>query len=95
MQKYQTMFQRMIGENKELFDNFTHVHEAFVVNPDKNKLRFNQIGSEVLDVVCEYERMLCGKTESGQYGKFSGNLSQKFRDEIRKVYRKIDFVGIK
>lgn len=95
MQKYQILFQRMIDENKELFDNFTLVHDAFVLNPDMNKARFNQIGAEVLDVIREYERILCGKTESGGYGKFSSNLSQKFWDEIRKVYRKIDFVGIK
>ncbi len=95
MQKYQTMFTRMIDENKELFDNFTAVHDAFVLNPDMNKDRFNQIGSEVLDIIRQYERILCGKTESGQYGKFSTGLSQKFWDEIRKVYRKIDFVGVK
>ncbi len=85
----------MIDENKELFDNFTLVHEAFILNSEANKARFNQVGSEVLDVIRQYERVLCGKTESGQYGKFSSNLSQKFWDEIRKVYRKIDFVGIK
>lgn len=94
MQKYQTVFARMLDENKELFDNFTAVHAAFIVNPDANKARFNEVGREVLDVIREYERILCGKTESGQYGKFSSNLSQKFWDEIRKVYRKIDFVGI-
>lgn len=94
MQKYQTVFARMIEEHKELFDNFTQVHDAFILNPDANKNRFNQVGSEILDVIREYERILCGKTESGQYGKFSSGLSQKFWDEIRKVYRKIDFVGI-
>jgi hypothetical protein len=85
----------MFEENKELFDNFKQVHDAFVVAPDANKDRFNSLGSEVLDVIRHYERVLCGKTESGQFGKFSSNLSQKFWDEIRKVYRKIDFVGIK
>lgn len=95
MQKYQTMVARMLEENKELFDNFQSVHDAFVLAPDANKTRFNEVGREVLDVIREYERILCGKTESGQYGKFSTSLSQKFWDEIRKVYRKIDFVGIK
>ena len=94
MQKYETIFLRMMEENKELFDNFTLVHEAFIINPGANKTRFNQLGSEVLDVIREYEHILCGKTESGQYGKFSSNLSQRFWDEIRKRYRKIDFVGI-
>jgi len=94
MQKYQAVFAQMIGEHTELFDYFTRVHDAFVVHPDANRARFNQIGSEVLDVIRVYERILCGKTESGQYGKFSGGLSQKFWSEIRKDYPKIDFVGI-
>ena len=94
MQKYQTVYIRMAEENKELFDNFRAVHDAYVVNPDANKARFNEIGSELMDIIRSYERILCGKTESGQYGKFSSNLSQKFWDEVRKVYPKIDFVGI-
>ena len=85
----------MLEENKELFDNFKQVHDAFILAPDANKARFNELGSEVLDVIRHYERVLCGKTESGQYGKFSSALAQKFLDEIRKLYRKIDFVGVK
>jgi len=84
----------MLEENKELFDNFTAVHEAYVVNPEMNKARFNEIGRDVMDVIRDYERILCGKTESGQYGKFSSNLSQKFWDEVRRVYPKINFVGV-
>lgn len=83
----------MIGENKELFDNFTNIHEAYVLNPQMNQAKFNQIGSEVLDVIREYERKLCGNMNAGKYGAFSSNLSQKFWDEMRKVFRKIDFIG--
>jgi len=71
MQKYQKIFALMLEENKELFDNFKQVHDAFILAPDANKARFNELGSEVLDVIRHYERVLCGKTESGQYGKFS------------------------
>ena len=85
----------MISENKELFDNFKGVHDAYVINPVANQLRFNQIGGEVVDVIRNYERKLCGNMNSGAYGSFSQNLSQKFWDEIRKVYKKIDFVGAK
>lgn len=95
MQKYQTFISLMRQDNKELFDNFQLVHDAFVLAPEINKARFNQIGYEVLDVIRDYERRLCGKSESGQFGKFSSGLAQHFWDEIRKVYPKIDFVGIK
>ena len=93
MRQYQKFFQQMIDDNKELFDNFTSVHEAYVLNPELNQQRFNQIGGEVVDLIHEYERKLCGNMNSGAYGAFSSNLSQKFWDEIRKVYKKIDFVG--
>jgi hypothetical protein len=93
MRQYQKFFQQMLDENKELFDNFKNVHDAYVLNPELNQARFNQIGSEVVDVIREYERKLCGNMNSGAYGAFSQNLSQKFWDEIRKVYKKIDFVG--
>lgn len=95
MQKYQLFFGLMHENNKELFEHFKQVHDAYALAPDVNKARFNQIGSEVLDVIRDYERRLCGKTESGQYGKFSSGLSQRFWDQIRKLYPKIDFVGIK
>ena len=85
----------MLTENRELFDTFKQVHDAFILAPDANKVRFNELGSEVLDIIRHYERVLCGKTESGQYGKFSSGLAQKFWDEIRKVFPKIDFVGIR
>lgn len=95
MQKYQQFFQLMQENNKDLFDNFKQVHDAYIIAPEVNKARFNALGSEVLDVIRDWERRLCGKSESGQFGKFSSGLAQKFWDEIRKVYPKIDFVGIR
>lgn len=85
----------MMEENKELFDHFKQIHDAYVINPTVNQAKFNSIGSEVMDVIRDYERRLCGKTESGQFGKFSSGLSQKLWDEVRKVFRKIDFVGVR
>ena len=93
MTQYQKFYQMMIDENKELFANFSQIHEAYVVNPQMNQEKFNAVGGEVLDVIREYERKLCGNMNAGKYGAFSSNLSQKFWDQIRKVYRKIDFIG--
>jgi hypothetical protein len=92
MTQYQKFLQLMLDENKDLFDNFKNVHDAYVLNPLLNQDRFNQIGKEV-EVIREYERKLCGNMNSGAYGAFSQNLSQKFWDGIRKIYKKIDFVG--
>ncbi|OGG12144.1 hypothetical protein A2Z00_03090 [Candidatus Gottesmanbacteria bacterium RBG_13_45_10] len=93
MQKYQKTVSDMMSEHKELFDNFKQIHDAYVINPEANRVRFNEVGSEVVDIIRDYERRLCGNMNRGVYGKFSQNLSQKFWDEIRKIYKKIDFVG--
>lgn len=95
MQKYQKVYRLMVDQNKELFTRFQQIHDAYALNPEVNKTKFNEIGSEVLDVIRHYEQVLCGKIESGGLGKFSTNLSQKFWDEVRKDFPKIDFVGIK
>jgi hypothetical protein len=84
----------MTTENKDLFDTFKSIHDAYVLNPGVNQEKFNAIGKDVVEIIHEYERKLCGNMNSGSYGAFSQNLSQKFWDEIRKVYKKIDFIGV-
>jgi hypothetical protein len=84
----------MLDQNKELFDQFKLVHDAFSLNPDANKTKFNEIGRDVTDVIREYDRKLCAQMGKGQYSKYTQNLSEKFWAEVRKVYPKIDFVGI-
>lgn len=94
MTAYQKSFQTMLEQNKELFDTFQHVHDAYVLNPDANKAKFNEVGREVTDVIREAERKLCAQMGKGQFSKFTQNLSEKFWNEVRKVYPKIDFVGV-
>lgn len=94
MSKYRAMVQQMLEENKELFDEFEPIHDAYVLNPAVNQAKYNAIGSEVMDVIREYERKLCSKMGTGQYGKFSMNLSEKFMEEIKNIYPKIMFIGV-
>jgi hypothetical protein len=53
MTQYQKFFQMMLEENKELFDNFQGIHDAYVLNPELNQAKLNYIGSEVVDVIRE------------------------------------------
>jgi hypothetical protein len=94
MKQYQTIYQLMIDQNHDLFKRFYEIHEKYVLDAKKYQEEFNAIGRDIQDVIHDYERRLCGKTESGQYSKFSGNLAEKFWTLIRKDYPKIDFIGI-
>lgn len=95
MQRYQEYYQKMIDENQALFTKFFDLHDRYVLEPKTNQNEFNTVGREILDVVENYERRLCGNSERGQYGKFSGKLAEKFRGLLRKDFPKIDFIGVK
>ena len=94
MTKYREAVQMMLDENKELFDEFKAIHDAYVVNPAVNQAKYNAIGGPVMDVIRDYERRLVSKMGGGQYSKFSTNLSEKFMEEIAKIFPKIMFIGV-
>lgn len=94
MSEYKKMVDQMMTEHKELFDNFKEIHDEYVLNPGEWQKLYNQYGAEVVDLMRDYERRLCIKMGQGKYGKFSANLTEKFWAEVRKVFSKIDFVGV-
>lgn len=94
MSKYRKAVTEMLEENEELFEEFRAIHEAYVINPQVNQAKFNAAGAPVMDCIREYERKLVSIMGAGQYSKFSANLSEKFMEEIRKVFPKIIFVGV-
>lgn len=94
MSKYKQAVDDMVAANKELFDNFKEIHDEYALNPAVWQKLFNEYGAEVVEIVREYERKLCVKMGMGKYGKFSQNLSQKYWDEVKKTFPKIEFVGV-
>lgn len=95
MQKYQGMVAKMVEEHKELFNNFGDIHREYAQSPKEWQKLFNQYGTEVVEIIREYERRLCANMATGKYGQFSRNLSEKFLAEVKKIFPKIDFVGVK
>ena len=41
MTKYRAAVQQMLEENKELFDEFKPIHDAYVLNPAANQAKYN------------------------------------------------------
>lgn len=94
MPKYKQHVQDMLSVHKELFDSFKQIHDKYVTDPKKYQEQFNQAGQDVLRIIQRWENSLCGKSEGGKYGKFSGGLADKFWGEIRTYFSKIDSVGL-
>jgi len=94
MTKYKEYAQKMIEDNKELFDAFKPIHDQYSLDTKGMQQAYNEIGSRINDIIREYEDRLCRNTERGMYNKFSGGLSEKFRAEIKKIFPMIDHIGL-
>lgn len=95
MTKYKEYFEMMLKDNKELFENFKDIHDHYTLQPQKYQKIFNDYGKEILEIVQEYENRLCSKSEGAGYGRFATNLSDKFREEVKKYLPKINSIGLK
>jgi hypothetical protein len=93
MTKYKEVVNDMIEYNKEVFTDFKKLHDKFQEDPKEYQSEFNNEGEKILRIIRRYENILCGKSESGKYGKFSSSLSDKFWNEVRIHFPKIDAVG--
>lgn len=94
MTKYQQYFQDMLKQNKQLFDQFQIIHDKFAIDPKNYKSEFDNLGRQVQDVLRRTENRLCGHSEGSGYSKFSANLAEKFHQEVKKQFPKIDQIGM-
>lgn len=94
MSKYKQQVEEMLLRHKAMFDSFKIIHDKYAEDPKKWQKEFNEEGEDVLVMIQRWDNNLCSKSESGKYGKFSNNLSEKFWTEVRTIFPKIDFVGM-
>ncbi len=95
MVKYKQQVQDMLEVHADLFKEFKVVHDAYLLDPQKWQQAFNEKGREIIPVIARWENSLCSRSESGKYGVFSSNLADKFRNEVKIHFPKIDSIGVK
>lgn len=93
--RYKEAFEQMIRDNKEIFENFKKIHDAYALNEAANQEKFNEVGKEVMNIVRKYEDILCKRSEVNGFGEYTSKLAEKFQNEVRKNFPKIDQIGIK
>ncbi|RJR28912.1 hypothetical protein C4564_03735 [Candidatus Microgenomates bacterium] len=94
MTKYKEYFLKMLSDNKELFDNFRKIHDKYALDMENMQATYNEAGKEIMSIIRAYEDKLCGHSESSGYANYSGNLAEKFQEEVRREFPQIDRVGI-
>jgi len=84
----------MMEKHEALFSEFAKIHDRYEKDQFKWQKDFNRSGREIMDLVREYEKKLCGKTERGKNAVFSGRLAERFREEVKAYFPLIDFIGV-
>lgn len=92
--KYQQLFHLMLKENEEALGEFKLLHDKYEKEPELYQDEYNKEGEEIMKIIQKYENMLTSHSENSGYGKFSANLSDKFRSAVKLVFPKLDFIGI-
>lgn len=94
MSKYQKYYHLMLEQNSDVFARFKHLHDKYETDTVQYQKEFNELGRDVQDIIRDWEGRLCSHSENSGFGKFSTSLSDKFWDEIRKNFPKIDHIGL-
>ena len=94
MTKYKEYFGKMVKANKELFDKFAKTHINYGLDKDANQEEFNKVGTDVLNAIHEWENRLCSHSEKAGYVNYTGNLAEKFQEEVKSHFPLIDHIGI-
>jgi hypothetical protein len=93
--KYREYYQRMVAENRQLFDEFLKVNDAFKSDSVAHADEFHLVGQKVVDKVRDFDRRLCSAMGRGVFSTYSQKLSEKFWDLVRQDFDQIDMVGVK
>ncbi len=93
--RFKEAYDQMIKDHKDLFDRFKVIHENYSLDEKKHQDEFNEVGREVMAIVRKYEDILCRRSEETGHGGYTAALAEKFQNEVRRNFPKIDSVGVK
>jgi len=94
MTKFKKVFSQMLVDNKVKFDEFKIVQDQFILDKNKWRKKFNELGTEVQDIIRKYENELCGRSEGAGFANFTSKLAEKFWIEVRALFSEIDEIGV-
>ena len=93
-QLFAKAYQEMVETHPNAFAAFAEIHDKFKQNPEQWKQQFDEIGKPLVRIISDTENRLCQKMENSSRGKYSSNLADKFRAEVKSHFPLIDFVGV-
>lgn len=84
----------MMSEYEDFFKDFKALHDKFAEDSETYRDEFDEKGQKILRIIRRYDNELCAKSENSGFGKFSVSLSDKFWEQVRAYFPKIDEVQL-
>ena len=94
MPKFRDYFNQMFKQNQELFFRFKLLNDDYGKDRQKYKAEFDEVGKQVVIIIKDWEKRLCGHMEKGENAAFSAKLADKFWEEVRTYFPYVDLVGV-
>lgn len=94
--KFKKIFENLWKENEDIFQKFFLLNNDYGQTEKRKKIEneFQEIGSQVKEILQRGEDELCRQMEKSQHRFYSSNLADKYWDEVRKYFKYIDLVGV-
>lgn len=83
----------MLAEHESEFAEFIKIHDLYRTDKFRHQNEYNTKGKIAMDIILDYEKRLCSHMEKGNNAIFSTKLSEKYWEEVKKIFPLIDFVG--
>lgn len=93
-QLYTQAYEEMVQMHAADFAAFAEIHDQYKKDQTAWQAKFDALGKPLVRIITETENRLCQKMEGGVHGKYSANLAEKFRSEVKSHFPLIDFVGV-
>ncbi len=88
--KYKKMFDEMMEKNKALFAEYCDLQAKYDGHPKKYAEELSEMQRKVLRVIKSTENGLCARTETTGRGNYSTALADKFWEEVRAVFPRVE-----
>ncbi len=88
--KYKRMFEDMLQTNRQLFSDYNELLKKYDLDKSKYAQELLDMQRKVLRAIKHTENGLCARTENTGRANYSTALADKFWDEVRVVFPRVE-----
>jgi hypothetical protein len=88
--KYKKMFEEMLQSNKQLFADYNELLAKYDSDNTRYAQELSEMQRKLLRIIKNTENGLCARTENTGRGNYSTALADKFWNEVRTLFPRVE-----